>query len=115
MSNIYNQTQTTMSKIIAVTQEKTTVYFIAVLAQASDRIWVILRTHNSFVKKSFGVGGPCVLYGLLVTNNNNNNNRFIALCLVLPGLAGTKRNIQPLTTILINNHPLSASSIYYEP
>jgi len=32
----------------------------------------------------------------------------------LPGWAGTTRNIHPLTPILIINHPLPASSIYYE-
>ena len=37
---------------------------------------------------------------------------FMALCLGLPGWAGTKRNIHPLTSILIINHPLSVSSIY---
>jgi len=42
-------------------------------------------------------------------------NRFMALCLGLPGWAGTKRNFHPLTSIMIINHPLSASSIYYDP
>jgi len=45
---------------------------------------------------------------------NNNNNSFTALCPGLPGWAGTRRNIHPLTPILIINYPLSsASSIYY--
>jgi len=38
---------------------------------------------------------------------------FTVLCLGLPGWAGTRRNIHPLTPILIINHPLSVSSIYY--
>jgi len=42
-------------------------------------------------------------------------NRFTALCPGLPGWAGTRRNIHPLTPIQIINHPLSASSIYYDP
>jgi len=37
---------------------------------------------------------------------------FPALCPGLP-IASTRRNIHPLTPILIINHPLSASSIYY--
>ena len=28
---------------------------------------------------------------------------------------GTRRNIHPLTAIMVINHPLSASSIYYDP
>jgi len=32
-----------------------------------------------------------------------------------PGSAGTIRNIHPLTHIMVINHPLSASSIYYDP
>ena len=38
-----------------------------------------------------------------------------AVCLGLPGLASTRRNIYPLTPILIIRHPLSTSSIYYDP
>ena len=33
----------------------------------------------------------------------------------LPGWVGTRRNIHPLTSILIIRHPLSTSSIYYDP
>jgi len=36
-------------------------------------------------------------------------------CLGQPGLAGTKRNIHPLTPIVVISHPLSASFIYYNP
>jgi len=44
------------------------------------------------------------------------NNRFMmALCPGLPGWAGTRSNIHPLTPLLIINHSLSASSIYYDP
>ena len=32
-----------------------------------------------------------------------------------PGRAGPRRNIHPLTPIVVINHPLSASSIYYDP
>jgi len=30
-------------------------------------------------------------------------------------VSDTRKNIQPFTPILIINHPLSASSIYYDP
>jgi len=40
---------------------------------------------------------------------------FTDLCLGLPGWASTRRNIHPLTPILIINHPLPASSIYCDP
>ena len=33
----------------------------------------------------------------------------------LPGWAGTSRNTRPLTPILVIGHPLSTSSIYYDP
>jgi len=36
-------------------------------------------------------------------------------CLGQPGWAGTRRNIHPLTPIMVINHPLSAFSIYYDP
>jgi len=39
----------------------------------------------------------------------------MALCLGLSGWAHTRINIHPLTTILINNHPLSALSVCYDP
>jgi len=40
---------------------------------------------------------------------------FTALCSGLPGWASTRRNIHPLTPIMIIDHSLSASSIYYDP
>ena len=36
-------------------------------------------------------------------------------CLGQPRWAGTRRNIHPLTLIVAISHPLSASSIYYDP
>jgi len=47
-------------------------------------------------------------------DNNNNNNCFTALCLGLPGWAGTRRNTHP-PTILNIIQSLSASSIYHNP
>jgi len=43
------------------------------------------------------------------------HNHLMALCPGLPGWAGTRRNICPLTPILIIKHPLSTSSTYYDP
>ena len=37
------------------------------------------------------------------------------ICPRQPGWAGTRRNIHPLTHIMVISHPLSASSIYYDP
>ena len=42
-------------------------------------------------------------------------NRLTALCMRLTGWAGTRRNSHPLTPILVIRHPLSTSSIYYDP
>ena len=44
-------------------------------------------------------------------NNNNNNNHLTAVCPGQPGSASTRRNIHPLTPILINVLPLSPFSI----
>jgi len=45
-------------------------------------------------------------------NTHHHYHHFTILCQGLSGWAGTRRNIHPLTPILIINHPLSASSIY---
>jgi len=42
------------------------------------------------------------------------HNRLTAVCPGLPGWAGTRRNIHPLTPILIIRHPLSTLSSYYD-
>ena len=44
-------------------------------------------------------------------NNNNNNNHLTAVCPGQLGSASTRRNIHPLTPILINVLPLSPFSI----
>jgi len=43
------------------------------------------------------------------------HNYLIALCPGLPRWAGTRRNIHPLTLILVIRHALSTSSIYCDP
>jgi len=40
---------------------------------------------------------------------------FSGFCPGQPSWAGTIRNIHPLTPIVVISHPLSASSIYYDP
>jgi len=57
---------------------------------------------------------PCLWSYFTASNNNNNNNHFMALCLGLPGWAGTRRNTHP-PTMLIIIQSLSASSIYHDP
>ena len=46
---------------------------------------------------------------------SNTHNCLTTFCTGLPGWADTRRNIHPLTHILITRHPLSTSSIYYDP
>jgi len=46
--------------------------------------------------------------------NTHTHDHLMALCPGLPWWAGTRRNIHPLTPILIIRHPLSTSSIYYD-
>jgi len=43
------------------------------------------------------------------------HNRLTAFGPGLPGWASTRRNTHPLTPILVIGHPLSTSSIYYDP
>ena len=57
--------------------------------------------------------GGCLLLG--VVRSSNTHNCLTALCPGLPRWAGTRRNIHPLTPILIIRHPISTSSIYYNP
>jgi len=48
-------------------------------------------------------------------NRTLTHNCLSAFCPRLPRQAGTRRNIHPLTPILIVRHPLSTSSIYNDP
>ena len=50
-----------------------------------------------------------------ICRHKHTHNRLTALCLGLPGWAGTRKNIHPLTPIMIIRHPLSTSSIYHDP
>ena len=43
------------------------------------------------------------------------HNRLTAVCPGLPGYSSTRRNTHPLMPILVIGHPLSVSSIYYDP
>ena len=47
--------------------------------------------------------------------NNNNNNHLTAVCPGQPGYAGARRNIHPLTPILVNVLPLSPFFICNSP
>ena len=55
------------------------------------------------------------LFSACSVNNNNNNNHLTAVCPGQPGQAGTRRNIHPLTPILVNALPLSPFSICNGP
>ena len=56
-----------------------------------------------------------VLQGVQDNTHTHTHNRLTAFCPGLPGYAGTRRNIHPLTPILIIGLPLSSSSIYNDP
>ena len=58
-----------------------------------------------------------LLVHLLVSTitHTHTHNCLTALCMGLPGWASNRRNIHPLTPILIVKHPLSTSSIYHDP
>ena len=47
--------------------------------------------------------------------DTHTHNRLTTFCPGLPGWAGTRGNIHPLTPILMIGHPLSSSSIYNNP
>jgi len=49
------------------------------------------------------------------STENDTHNHLTALFPGLPGWAGTRKIICLLTPILIIEHPLSTSSIYYDP
>jgi len=55
------------------------------------------------------------LHCLVNTLQQQKQRRFMALYPGLPGWAGTRRNIHPLTPILTFDHLLSASSMYHDP
>ena len=55
------------------------------------------------------------LSGSHTHTHTHTHNRLTAFCPGLPGQAGTRRNTHPLTPILIIGHPLSTSSIHYDP
>jgi len=65
-------------------------------------------------------GVRCRLYMLLqdrdiVTHTHTTVLWLSGFCLGQPGWASTRRNIHPLTLIVVINHALSASSIYCNP
>jgi len=50
-----------------------------------------------------------------VANTHATILRLSGFCLEQPMWASTRRNIHPLTVIMVINQPLSSSSIYYDP
>jgi len=68
--------------------------------------FIAVHKQNSFVESY-------TIYWYVDLLHTHTHNRLTALCLGLPGWASTRRNIYPLTPILIIRYPLSTSSIYY--
>jgi len=63
----------------------------------------------------FVVDLPYNLFTQLCNTRTHTHNRLTALCPGLPEWAGARRNSHPLTPVLVIKHPLSTSSIYYDP
>ena len=63
----------------------------------------------------FVVDLPYNLFTQLCNTRTHTHNRLTALCPGLPEWAGVRRNGHPLTPVLVIKHPLSTSSIYYDP
>jgi len=97
--------------------------------------WVIVRVVCSFKDRTKSLEGPklevalttfetfhlttnfrlAVTYSHKHTHTHTAVVRVCGFCLGQPGWAGTRRNIHPLTPIVVINSRLSASSIYYDP
>jgi len=91
--------------------------FLKTCANNGIAIWLILATHLMAYDKiqSNTSHQKTDLVRCIWLNFGHNYNRFTALCLELLGWVSIRRNIHPLTPILIINHHLSASSICYNP
>jgi len=75
--------------------------------------------NTKFVKHHVAVASEITTISLFsswsIHTHTHTHNRLTAFCPGLPGHARTRRNIHPLTPILIIGHPLSSSSIYNNP
>jgi len=77
-------------------------------------IIVIIIIHRKYLFKLHQINIK-LIYAIQLVNLQDNNTHFTTPCLGLPGWAGTRRDIRPLTSIVTINHPLSTFSIYYNP
>jgi len=85
-------------------------YHINVLSLLKIRFYLQFCPHLSdtsrFMKSKFASS---------MTHTHATLLQLFGFCLGQPRWAGTRRNIHPLTPIVVISHPLSASSIYYDP
>jgi len=72
------------------------------------------RSYNHHTSDTVDWMGGCSKQFPQLNTHTLAHNHLTAFCLGLPGYTGTRRNIHPLTPILIIGHPLSSSSIYYD-
>jgi len=79
------------------------------------KCWEVMKTkrlcQHDLLQVVSAVLYACYFYCVVL----HTQNRLTALCPGLPEWAGTRRNIHPLTPFQIIRHPLSASSMYYDP
>jgi len=82
------------------------------VATLRTTIWFLIRMSVTHVPNQLARSRKrCITF----LTHTHIHNHFMAVCLGLPGWAGTRRNTHPLRPIPIINHPLPASSIYYDP
>jgi len=75
----------------------------------------ITTVHTTLVYSSFVDYDQNIPVLTTTTTTNTTILRLSGFCLGQPGWASTRRNIHPLTPIVVISHPLSASSIFYDP
>jgi len=63
-----------------------------------------------FISETFFLVSLFVLYRNTISDIDNNNNRFTALCLELPGWAGTRRIIHPPTILTLSDTKVRVTS-----
>ena len=75
----------------------------------------ITNVKDQLVQHRVEIDGWTTNCSILPINTHTHTQPFNGLCPGLPGWASIGRNSRLLTPILIIRHPLSTSSIYYDP